>query len=158
MGKCCFRRIKPEKFATKLSVKSPYLSCFLPPFRFLYLLLFPLSPSGPAAASSLTNEVTGLKRPDTNESLNSSMSNGTTDAGKKGKHTIRTQIWYNSFPPLNLMLLQPYETCPVLLCLQTRLIATMTVMMTAKVSLWRSTRASSCIFSLKFVWAWTSLR
>ncbi|XP_040039924.1 oxysterol-binding protein-related protein 9 isoform X2 [Gasterosteus aculeatus] len=39
-----------------------------------------IDPSGPQAASLLTNEAMGLKRPNTTESLNSSMSNGTTDA------------------------------------------------------------------------------
>ncbi|XP_054458483.1 oxysterol-binding protein-related protein 9 isoform X1 [Anoplopoma fimbria] len=39
-----------------------------------------IDPSGPQAASSLANEGTALKRPNTTESLNSSMSNGTTDA------------------------------------------------------------------------------
>lgn len=73
------------------------------------LLLFPLyhhvvSPSGPPAASPLTNEETALKRPDTTESLNSSMSNGTTDAGRDEKPS-------DSFHQTsNLMLLQPSET------------------------------------------------
>lgn len=51
---------------------------------FLYLIFSSLvvfSPSGPAAATPLTNEETVLKRPNTTESFNSSMSNGTTDAG-----------------------------------------------------------------------------
>uniref|UniRef100_A0A3Q2G7F2 Oxysterol-binding protein n=1 Tax=Cyprinodon variegatus TaxID=28743 RepID=A0A3Q2G7F2_CYPVA len=36
-------------------------------------------PSGPSAAPTATNEQTSLKRPETTESLNSTMSNGTTD-------------------------------------------------------------------------------
>lgn len=89
MGKRCFEQINSKKFTTKLPVKSysfslsPYHSHFLPPLP----LSLALSPSGPPAASPLTNEEKALKRPDTTESLNSSMSNGTTDAGKKGKHT-----------------------------------------------------------------------
>uniref|UniRef100_A0A4W6G212 Oxysterol-binding protein n=1 Tax=Lates calcarifer TaxID=8187 RepID=A0A4W6G212_LATCA len=43
----------------------------------------------PAAATPLTNEETGLKRPDTTESLNSSMSNGTTDADQFDSHDDR---------------------------------------------------------------------
>ncbi|XP_034438009.1 oxysterol-binding protein-related protein 9 isoform X2 [Hippoglossus hippoglossus] len=38
-----------------------------------------IDPSGPGAAQPLSNKDTALKRPDTTESLNSSMSNGTTD-------------------------------------------------------------------------------
>ncbi|XP_020487458.3 oxysterol-binding protein-related protein 9 isoform X3 [Labrus bergylta] len=48
-----------------------------------------LDPSGPPAASSLTNAETALKRPDTTESLNSSMSNGTTDADPFDSHDDR---------------------------------------------------------------------
>ncbi|XP_029284912.1 oxysterol-binding protein-related protein 9 isoform X3 [Cottoperca gobio] len=47
-----------------------------------------IDPSGPQAAS-LTNEATALKRPDTTESLNSSMSNGTTDADQFDSHDDR---------------------------------------------------------------------
>uniref|UniRef100_A0A3B5ASM5 Oxysterol-binding protein n=1 Tax=Stegastes partitus TaxID=144197 RepID=A0A3B5ASM5_9TELE len=48
-----------------------------------------IDPSGPPAASPLTNEETALKRPDTTESLNSSMSNGTTDADPFDSHDDR---------------------------------------------------------------------
>ncbi|XP_051803160.1 oxysterol-binding protein-related protein 9 isoform X2 [Acanthochromis polyacanthus] len=48
-----------------------------------------IDPSGPPAASPLTNEETALKRPDTTESLNSSMSNGTTDADQFDSHDDR---------------------------------------------------------------------
>uniref|UniRef100_A0A3B4T290 Oxysterol-binding protein n=1 Tax=Seriola dumerili TaxID=41447 RepID=A0A3B4T290_SERDU len=48
-----------------------------------------IDPSGPAAAPPLTNEETALKRPDTTESLNSSMSNGTTDADPFDSHDDR---------------------------------------------------------------------
>uniref|UniRef100_A0A673B8K5 Oxysterol-binding protein n=1 Tax=Sphaeramia orbicularis TaxID=375764 RepID=A0A673B8K5_9TELE len=48
-----------------------------------------IDPSGPPAASPLTNEETVLKRPDTTESLNSSMSNGTTDADPFDSHDDR---------------------------------------------------------------------
>ncbi|KAM7388246.1 hypothetical protein PAMP_024436 [Pampus punctatissimus] len=48
-----------------------------------------LDPSGAPAASPLTNEETALKRPDTTESLNSSMSNGTTDADPFDSHDDR---------------------------------------------------------------------
>uniref|UniRef100_A0A7N6FIC7 Oxysterol-binding protein n=1 Tax=Anabas testudineus TaxID=64144 RepID=A0A7N6FIC7_ANATE len=48
-----------------------------------------LDPSGSPAASPLTNEETALKRPDTTESLNSSMSNGTTDADPFDSHDDR---------------------------------------------------------------------
>ncbi|XP_049443179.1 oxysterol-binding protein-related protein 9 isoform X5 [Epinephelus fuscoguttatus] len=48
-----------------------------------------IDPSGPQAASPLTNEATALKRPDTTESLNSSMSNGTTDADPFDSHDDR---------------------------------------------------------------------
>ncbi|XP_028260209.1 oxysterol-binding protein-related protein 9 isoform X3 [Parambassis ranga] len=48
-----------------------------------------IDPSGPPAASPLTNEETALKRPDTAESLNSSMSNGTTDADPFDSHDDR---------------------------------------------------------------------
>uniref|UniRef100_A0A671VY23 Oxysterol-binding protein n=1 Tax=Sparus aurata TaxID=8175 RepID=A0A671VY23_SPAAU len=41
------------------------------------------------SASSLTNEGTAMKRPDTTESLNSSMSNGTTDADPFDSHDDR---------------------------------------------------------------------
>lgn len=68
----------------------PYL-CFLVHFHSLHLLF---SPSGPSAASLLNNEETALKRPDTTESLNSSMSNGTTDAGKKVKRTSLTAVLF----------------------------------------------------------------
>ncbi|XP_034385859.1 oxysterol-binding protein-related protein 9 isoform X2 [Cyclopterus lumpus] len=46
-----------------------------------------IDPSGPQAASPLTNEA--LKRPNTTESLNSSMSNGTTDADQFDSHDDR---------------------------------------------------------------------
>ncbi|XP_077463278.1 oxysterol-binding protein-related protein 9 isoform X2 [Stigmatopora argus] len=39
-----------------------------------------MNPSGPSAASLLNNDKVALKRPDTTESLNSTMSNGTTEA------------------------------------------------------------------------------
>uniref|UniRef100_A0A8C6WL24 Oxysterol-binding protein n=1 Tax=Neogobius melanostomus TaxID=47308 RepID=A0A8C6WL24_9GOBI len=45
-----------------------------------------IDPSGPTAASPNTNEDTALKRPNTTESLNSSMSNGTTDADQFDSH------------------------------------------------------------------------
>ncbi|KAF3690929.1 Oxysterol-binding protein-related protein 9 [Channa argus] len=48
-----------------------------------------IDPSGSQAASPLTNEQTVLKRPDTTESLNSSMSNGTTDADPFDSHDDR---------------------------------------------------------------------
>ncbi|XP_055363987.1 oxysterol-binding protein-related protein 9 isoform X4 [Betta splendens] len=48
-----------------------------------------IDPSGPAAASPLTNEQTALKRPNTTESLNSSMSNGTTDTDQFDSHDDR---------------------------------------------------------------------
>uniref|UniRef100_A0A3Q3QZ42 Oxysterol-binding protein n=1 Tax=Monopterus albus TaxID=43700 RepID=A0A3Q3QZ42_MONAL len=48
-----------------------------------------IDPSGPPAASPLSNEVTTLKRPDTTESLSSSMSNGTTDADQFDSHDDR---------------------------------------------------------------------
>uniref|UniRef100_A0A8C4P0T9 Oxysterol-binding protein n=1 Tax=Dicentrarchus labrax TaxID=13489 RepID=A0A8C4P0T9_DICLA len=48
-----------------------------------------IDPSGPPAALPLTNEETALKRPDTTESLNSSMSNGTTDADPFDSHDDR---------------------------------------------------------------------
>lgn len=68
---------------------SPYLACFLPPSP-PFILSFSPSPSGSPAASPLTNEETVLKRPDTTESLNSSMSNGTTDAGREEKRTTHS--------------------------------------------------------------------
>lgn len=43
-------------------------------------------------------------------------------------------------------------------CPQTSLTVTMTATTTVKGSLWKSTRASSCICCLKFDWAWTSQR
>lgn len=46
-------------------------------------------PSGPPAASTATNEDKLLKRPETTESLNSSMSNGTTDADMFDCHDDR---------------------------------------------------------------------
>uniref|UniRef100_A0A8D3E0Y8 Oxysterol-binding protein n=1 Tax=Scophthalmus maximus TaxID=52904 RepID=A0A8D3E0Y8_SCOMX len=48
-----------------------------------------IDPSGPAAAPPRTNEQTALKRPDTTESLNSSMSNGTTEADPFDSHDDR---------------------------------------------------------------------
>uniref|UniRef100_A0A3P8W596 Oxysterol-binding protein n=1 Tax=Cynoglossus semilaevis TaxID=244447 RepID=A0A3P8W596_CYNSE len=48
-----------------------------------------IDPSGPAAATPLTNEETVLKRPNTTESFNSSMSNGTTDADMFDSHDDR---------------------------------------------------------------------
>uniref|UniRef100_UPI003AACD745 oxysterol-binding protein-related protein 9 isoform X3 n=1 Tax=Centroberyx gerrardi TaxID=166262 RepID=UPI003AACD745 len=48
-----------------------------------------IDPSGPPAALPLGDEDTALKRPDTNESLNSSMSNGTTDADQFDSHDDR---------------------------------------------------------------------
>uniref|UniRef100_A0A665U1D4 Oxysterol-binding protein n=1 Tax=Echeneis naucrates TaxID=173247 RepID=A0A665U1D4_ECHNA len=48
-----------------------------------------IDPSGPAADTPLTHEETALKRPDTTESLNSSMSNGTTDADPFDSHDDR---------------------------------------------------------------------
>ncbi|XP_069378148.1 oxysterol-binding protein-related protein 9 isoform X8 [Paralichthys olivaceus] len=48
-----------------------------------------IDPSGPAAAQPLSNEDTALKRPDTTESLNSSMSNGTTEADPFDSHDDR---------------------------------------------------------------------
>uniref|UniRef100_A0A7N6FG98 Oxysterol-binding protein n=1 Tax=Anabas testudineus TaxID=64144 RepID=A0A7N6FG98_ANATE len=48
---------------------------------------FFISPA--SSASPLTNEETALKRPDTTESLNSSMSNGTTDADPFDSHDDR---------------------------------------------------------------------
>uniref|UniRef100_A0A3Q2WAW7 Oxysterol-binding protein n=1 Tax=Haplochromis burtoni TaxID=8153 RepID=A0A3Q2WAW7_HAPBU len=48
-----------------------------------------IDPSGPPAASPLTNEETALKRPNTTESLNSSMSNGTTDTDQFDCHDDR---------------------------------------------------------------------
>ncbi|XP_068563422.1 oxysterol-binding protein-related protein 9 isoform X2 [Cebidichthys violaceus] len=48
-----------------------------------------IDPSGPQAASLLTNEATALKRPNTTESMNSSMSNGTTDADQFDSHDDR---------------------------------------------------------------------
>uniref|UniRef100_A0A8C7NU60 Oxysterol-binding protein n=1 Tax=Oncorhynchus mykiss TaxID=8022 RepID=A0A8C7NU60_ONCMY len=45
-----------------------------------------LDPSRPPAALPHSNDGTVLKRPDTNESLNSSMSNGTTDADQFDSH------------------------------------------------------------------------
>ncbi|XP_033847937.1 oxysterol-binding protein-related protein 9 isoform X2 [Periophthalmus magnuspinnatus] len=48
-----------------------------------------IDPSGPQAASPNTNEDTALKRPNTTESLNSSMSNGTTDADQFDSHDDR---------------------------------------------------------------------
>ncbi|XP_059196669.1 oxysterol-binding protein-related protein 9 isoform X3 [Centropristis striata] len=48
-----------------------------------------IDPSGPQAALPLTNEATALKRPDTTESLNSTMSNGTTDADQFDSHDDR---------------------------------------------------------------------
>uniref|UniRef100_A0A3Q3X5X8 Oxysterol-binding protein n=1 Tax=Mola mola TaxID=94237 RepID=A0A3Q3X5X8_MOLML len=48
-----------------------------------------IDPSGPPAASPLPNEETALKRPDTTESLNSSMSNGTTNADPFDSHDDR---------------------------------------------------------------------
>ncbi|XP_032382177.1 oxysterol-binding protein-related protein 9 isoform X3 [Etheostoma spectabile] len=48
-----------------------------------------IDPSGPQASSSLTNKASALKRPDTTESLNSSMSNGTTDADLFDSHDDR---------------------------------------------------------------------
>ncbi|KAM9384748.1 oxysterol-binding protein-related protein 9 isoform 4-T5 [Pholidichthys leucotaenia] len=48
-----------------------------------------IDPSGPPAASPIANEETALKRPDTTESLNSSMSNGTTDADQFDSHDDR---------------------------------------------------------------------
>ncbi|XP_047230731.1 oxysterol-binding protein-related protein 9 isoform X2 [Girardinichthys multiradiatus] len=46
-------------------------------------------PSGPAAGSTAANKETFLKRPETTESLNSSMSNGTTDADMFDSHDDR---------------------------------------------------------------------
>ncbi|CAG5861133.1 unnamed protein product [Menidia menidia] len=46
-------------------------------------------PSGPPAASPNANDGTALKRPNTTESLNSSMSNGTTDADPFDSHDDR---------------------------------------------------------------------
>ncbi|CAN9500431.1 unnamed protein product [Ophioblennius macclurei] len=48
-----------------------------------------IDPSGPSAASPLENQDTALKRPDTTESLSSSMSNGTTDADPFDSHDDR---------------------------------------------------------------------
>ncbi|XP_068174673.1 oxysterol-binding protein-related protein 9 isoform X3 [Antennarius striatus] len=48
-----------------------------------------IDPSGPPAASTLTNEETALKRPDTTGSLDSSMSNGTTEAEQFDCHDDR---------------------------------------------------------------------
>ncbi|XP_061540801.1 oxysterol-binding protein-related protein 9 isoform X2 [Phycodurus eques] len=48
-----------------------------------------MNPSGPATASPLNNEETILKRPDTTESLNSTMSNGTTEADPFDSHDDR---------------------------------------------------------------------
>ncbi|KAM4629760.1 oxysterol-binding protein-related protein 9 isoform 1-T1 [Polymixia lowei] len=48
-----------------------------------------LDPSGASAALPLGDDETSLKRPDTNESLNSSMSNGTTDADLFDSHDDR---------------------------------------------------------------------
>lgn len=48
-----------------------------------------IDPSGPQAALPLSNEAAALKRPDTTESLNSSMSNGTTDADPFDSHDDR---------------------------------------------------------------------
>uniref|UniRef100_A0AAQ5ZAM7 Oxysterol-binding protein n=1 Tax=Amphiprion ocellaris TaxID=80972 RepID=A0AAQ5ZAM7_AMPOC len=47
------------------------------------------SSTSPKHSSPLTNEETALKRPDTTESLNSSMSNGTTDADQFDSHDDR---------------------------------------------------------------------
>ncbi|XP_011613144.1 oxysterol-binding protein-related protein 9 isoform X3 [Takifugu rubripes] len=48
-----------------------------------------IDPLGPSAASPLNNEQTALKRPNTTESLDSSMSNGTTDAELFDSHDDR---------------------------------------------------------------------
>ncbi|KAM6938303.1 LOW QUALITY PROTEIN: oxysterol-binding protein-related protein 9 [Lycodopsis pacificus] len=48
-----------------------------------------IDPSGPQAASLLANEATAMKRPNTTESMNSSMSNGTTDADQFDSHDDR---------------------------------------------------------------------
>ncbi|XP_072295617.1 oxysterol-binding protein-related protein 9 isoform X2 [Eucyclogobius newberryi] len=48
-----------------------------------------VDPSGPQASSPNTNEDTTLKRPNTTDSLNSSMSNGTTDADQFDSHDDR---------------------------------------------------------------------
>ncbi|XP_034438012.1 oxysterol-binding protein-related protein 9 isoform X5 [Hippoglossus hippoglossus] len=48
-----------------------------------------IDPSGPGAAQPLSNKDTALKRPDTTESLNSSMSNGTTEADPFDSHDDR---------------------------------------------------------------------
>ncbi|KAK9519289.1 hypothetical protein VZT92_022030 [Zoarces viviparus] len=48
-----------------------------------------IDPSGPQAASLLTNEASAMKRPNTTESMNSSMSNGTNDADQFDSHDDR---------------------------------------------------------------------
>uniref|UniRef100_A0A3Q2XNT6 Oxysterol-binding protein n=1 Tax=Hippocampus comes TaxID=109280 RepID=A0A3Q2XNT6_HIPCM len=48
-----------------------------------------MNPSGPPAASPISNEETALKRPDTTESLNSTMSNGTTEPDPFDSHDDR---------------------------------------------------------------------
>lgn len=79
-----------QRFWSKINLIQVYVftlwkcfSCFLPLGNSHNLLLSNVSPSGPPAAASHTTEEPALKRPDTTESLNSSMSNGTTDAGRK---------------------------------------------------------------------------
>lgn len=66
-------------------------------------------------------------------------------------------VWSHVFHNESLSLLRSEPSCP-LRCRQTPLTATMTATTTVRVNRWRSTRASSCICSLKFVWGWTSLR
>lgn len=91
------------KFSTKNLNSTLWLPAFsLLPGAFSLMLFF--SPTGASAASSLNNQETALKRPDTTESLNSSMSNGTTDAGKNIEHTS-----------LNPMLFQPCDAPLVLI-------------------------------------------
>ncbi|XP_051928788.1 oxysterol-binding protein-related protein 9 isoform X1 [Hippocampus zosterae] len=48
-----------------------------------------MNPSGPPAASPISNEETAMKRPDTTESLNSTMSNGTTEPDPFDSHDDR---------------------------------------------------------------------
>ncbi|MEQ2217007.1 hypothetical protein XENOCAPTIV_020051 [Xenoophorus captivus] len=79
----------------QLTSPCPHTQCQTsptPPARMSFMMLTSITraplhpntaqcdPSGPAAGSAAANKETFLKRPETTESLNSSMSNGTTDA------------------------------------------------------------------------------
>lgn len=81
---------------------------------------------------------------------------------KKGNLPRRTNIWQLMLLLINTVSLQQCSHSHIWLvlccCLQIHLIAMMTAMMKVRASLWRSTRASSCTCSLKFVWAWISQR